>query len=104
MKLSEITLPITNEWGKDHALVFSVELAQRLADLHSEYGSPNCVPVPLVLKDGRLMLCADILTEIMPGALLYSMWQAADKNVLLSNVDILSWNDAINMVVINIQE
>jgi hypothetical protein len=98
MTLSDIELPVTYEWGRDHALLFTVELAQRLAELHAERGSPNCVPAPLTLADGRLMLCADILTEVMPGGLLAAMWEAADKEILLPAVEVVPLAEALALL------
>lgn len=98
MTLSDITLPISYEWGQAHALVFTPALAGRLAELHAEHGSPNLVPVPRTLTDGRLMLCADILTEVTPGGLLAEMWAAADKPVLLPAVEVIAWADAVAML------
>lgn len=98
MTLSDIALPIADEWGKAHALVFTPALAGRLSELHAQYGSPNCVPVPVTLADGRLMLCADILTEVMPGGLLAGMWAAADKAVLLPAVEVIAWEEAVAML------
>ena len=54
----------------------------------------------LVLADdaGRLMLCGDILTEVMPGGLLADMWAAADKSVLLPSVEVIPWADAVALL------
>lgn len=98
MTFFDLTLPITYEDAKGYALVFSPALAQRLAELHGQYGSPACVPVPRVLADGRLMLCADILTEVMPGGLLADMWAAADKSVLLPAVEVIPWEEALALL------
>lgn len=98
MTLADVSFPISYQWGQAHALVFTTQLAGRLAQLHAAHGSPNCVPVPRVLKDGRLMLCADILTEVMPGGLLADMWAAADKAILLPAVEVIPWADAIAML------
>jgi hypothetical protein len=98
MTLADLTLPISDADAKDYALVFSPALAQRLAELHAQYGSPNCVPMPRVLTDGRLMLSADVLTEIAPGGLLHEMWVAADQAVLLSSVEVIPWQDAVAML------
>jgi hypothetical protein len=98
MKLADLTLPISYEHGKEFALVFTPALAQRLAELHALHGSRNCVPVPRTLTDGRLMLCADILTEIEPGGLLHDMWQAADKSVLMDAVEVIPWDDAVALL------
>lgn len=98
MTLADLTLPITYEAAKGYALVFTPQLAQRLAELHAVYGSPNCVPMPRTLTDGRLMLCADVLTEIEPGGLLHAMWEAADKQVLGQAVEVIPWADAVAML------
>lgn len=98
MTLADITLPISYEDAQGYALVFTPALAGRLAQLHAVHGSPNCVPMPRVLTDGRLMLSADILTEVMPGSLLADMWAAADKAVLLPSVEVIPWADAVALL------
>jgi hypothetical protein len=98
MTLSDITLPLHIETARGFALVFTPALAARLAELHAEHGSTNLVPVPTPLTDGRLMLCGDILTEVMPGGLLHAMWEAADKAVLLASVNVIPWADAVAML------
>lgn len=95
MTLADLTLPISDADAKALALVFSPQLAGRLAKLHAQYGTPNCVPMPRMLTDGRLMLCADILTEVMPGGLLHALWQAADQATLLSSVEVIPWGEAV---------
>jgi hypothetical protein len=98
MTLSDITLPISDADAKGYALVFTPALAGRLAQLHAEHGSPNCVPMPRTLTDGRLMLCADVLTEIAPGGLLHAMWAAADQQVLGQAVEVIPWADAVALL------
>jgi hypothetical protein len=96
--LADLTLPISYGDAQGYALVFTPALAARLAQLHAAHGSANCVPVPRVLVDGRLMLCGDILTEVMPGGLLAEMWAAADKAILLPAVEVLPWADAVALL------
>jgi hypothetical protein len=98
MTLSDLALPISYADARVLALVFTPALAGRLAQLHAEHGSPNCVPMPRVLTDGRLMLCGDILTEVMPGGLLAGMWAAADQAVLLPSVTVIPWADAVALL------
>ena len=98
MTLGDLSLPISYENAKGYALVFTAALAQRLADLHGQYGTHKCVPVPQVMTDGRLMLSADVLTEVEPGGLLHAMWEAADKAVLNASVEVLPWADALAML------
>lgn len=98
MTLEDLTLPISYEQACGYAMVFTDKLAARLAELHAQYGSTNCVPVPTRLTDGRLMLGADILTECVAGGLLADMWEAADKAVLLPSVEVIPWADAVAMI------
>lgn len=98
MTLADLTLPISYEDARQYALVFTPQLAGRLAELHGEHGSTNCVPVPMSLTDGRMMLSADVLTEVEPGGLLHAMWKAADKSILLPAVDVLPWEDALALL------
>lgn len=69
MTLADVTLPVTYQWGCDHALVFGPALAQRLAEVQADHGNPTHVPAPVPLTDGRFMLTADILTECVGGFL-----------------------------------
>jgi hypothetical protein len=96
--LGDLTLPIAYAEARSLALVFTPTLAARLAELHRLHGSRNCVPVPLAMTDGRLMLGADLLTEVEPGGLLHAMWEAADKAVLLSSVEVIPWADAVALL------
>jgi hypothetical protein len=98
MTLGDLTLPISYDDARQWALVFDVALAQRLAEIHAEHGSDKCRPVPRVMTDGRLMLSADVLTEVMPGGLLHAMWEAADKEVLAQAVEVMPWADAVALL------
>ena len=98
MLLRDLPLPISDTESRGLALVFAPALAVRLQQLHAAYGSPNCVPVPLPLVDGRLMLGADVLTEIAPGGLLATMWGQADQSVLGASVEVVAWGEAVAML------
>lgn len=98
MTLADLTLPISYDDARQYALVFTPALAARLAELHESHGSPLCRPVPRTLVDGRLMLSADVLTEVQPGGLLHGMWQAADQAVLLPGVEVIHWEDALALL------
>jgi len=98
MTLGDLTLPISYEDARQWALVFDAQLAQRLAEIHAEHGSNKCRPVPRQMTGGRLMLSADVLTEVGPGGLLESMWAAADKEVLAQAVTVMPWADAVALL------
>jgi hypothetical protein len=66
------------EWGVAHALLFDVALAQRLAEVQAQHGDPRHVPAPRTLTNGRFMLTADILTECLPGGLVYAGFSQLD--------------------------
>lgn len=94
MTLADIQLPVAYDVAQGYALVFTPQLAQRLAALHAEHGRPDCIAEPLPLTDGRMMLGADLLTAVHPGGWLHEMWEAADKAVLLPSVEVLPMTDA----------
>jgi hypothetical protein len=98
MTLSEITLPVTYAWGVQHALLFSPQLAQRLGQLHLQYGRPDCLATPRLTTDGRYMLTADILTAVVPGGYLHAMWQHADQSMLLPSVAVVPIADGIALL------
>jgi hypothetical protein len=98
MTLGDLTLPISYDDARQWALVFDVQLAERLAEIHAEHGSNKCRPVPRQMADGRLMLSADVLTEVGPGGLLHAMWEAADKEVLAQAVTVMPWADAVALL------
>jgi len=98
MTLSDVALPVTYEWGRAHALLFAPQLAARLAEIHAAYGSQKCVPMPATLTDGRRMLSADLLTEVMPGGMLHAMWVHADQAVLLPAVDVVPIEEAMALL------
>lgn len=55
-------LPVSYDYGKQFAMVFSQELADRLAAVQAEHPQ-QFVAKPVTLTDGRHMLCGDILSE-----------------------------------------
>ena len=80
MTLNEVVLPVSYQWGTAHAVVFSAALAQRLALVQAEHGDPRHVPYPVPLTDGRYMLSADILTECVPGGLVFGGFSHLDAS------------------------
>jgi len=91
MTLGDLSLPISYGDAERYALVFTPQLAARLAELHSQLGRQDCVPAPTTLSDGRLMLRAALLTAIEPGGWLHEMWEAADKSILNAQVQVYTW-------------
>lgn len=97
MTLSDITLPVTYEWGIANALVFAEDLAIRLGEVQAEHGDPRHVPSPRLLTDGRYMLTADILTECVPGGLIYGGFSHLDAS-RFDEIEVLPIADAIALL------
>jgi hypothetical protein len=97
MTLADIELPVTYEWGVAHALVFDAALAQRLGEVQAEHGNPRHVPGPRSLTDGRFMLTADILTECLPGGLVYGGFSQLDAG-RFDEIEVLSLADALALL------
>lgn len=104
MTLGDLTLPIDLEQARGLALVFTADLAGPLAAIHAQYGNSNCAPIPRSLIDGRLVLGADLLTEVKPGGMLYDMWQHADQDVLRAAVQVMPWADVVPLLPIEVAE
>jgi len=97
MTLSNITLPVTYEWGVAHALVFDVALAQRLGEVQAQHGDPRHVPAPRTLTDGRFVLTADILTECVPGGLVYGGFSQLDAG-RFDEIEVVPLADALALL------
>lgn len=97
MTLADISLPVTYEWGKEHALMFDASLAQRLAEVQAEHGDPRHVPNARPLTDGRFMLNADILTECLPGGLVYGGFSRLDA-ARFSEIEVVPMAEAVAMI------
>jgi hypothetical protein len=80
------------------ALVFEATLAGALSSKWQEHGSIKCVPVPVLLNDGRYMLSADVLSEVRPGGLLHAMWAASDVAAIAAGTEVMPWEDAVAMI------
>ena len=97
MTLSDIELPVDYEWGLNHALVFATDLAQRLAEVQAEHGDPRHVPAARLLTDGRWMLTADILTECLPGGLVYGGFSQLDAT-RFDEIEVMPMADALALL------
>lgn len=97
MTLDELELPVTAEWGRQHALVFDAALAQRLAEVQAEHGDPRHVPVAVPLSGGRFMLLADILTECLPGGLVYGGFSQLDAG-RFNEIEVLPLAEALALL------
>jgi hypothetical protein len=97
MTLDELDLPVTAEWGRQNALVFDAALAQRLAEVQAEHGDPRHVPVAVPLSGGRFMLLADILTECLPGGLVYGGFSQLDAG-RFNEIEVLPLAEALALL------
>jgi hypothetical protein len=92
-----ITQPVNYEAAKDLAIILTADQAATLGAIQAHFGNPRHVAAPVPLNDGRLMLCADLLTETGPGGL-YAQGFAHLPSELFAQVQILPMADAIALI------
>lgn len=98
MTLADLTSqPVSYETAKELAIVLTPEQAATLGAIQAQYGNPRHVAAPVPLIDGRLMLCADLLTETGPGGL-YAQGFAHLPAALFQQVKIIPMADAIALI------
>lgn len=92
-----ITQPVSYETAKELAIVLTPDQAATLGAVQTQHGNPQHVASPVPLTDGRLMLCADLLTETGPGGL-YAQGFAHLPADIFPQVQILPMADAIALI------
>jgi hypothetical protein len=92
-----ISQPVSYETARDLAIVLSADQAATLGAIQAQHGNPRHVAAPVPLTDGRLMLCADLLTETGPGGL-YAQGFAHLPTEMFSQVEIIPMNEAIDLI------
>lgn len=97
MTLADLTLPVAYSWAVSQALVFDAALAARLAEVQGQHGDPRHVPAPQRMKDGRYFLSADILTECLPGGLVYGGFSRLDA-ARFNDIEVLPLADALALL------
>jgi hypothetical protein len=89
--------PVNYETARDLAIVLTPMQAATLGAIQAQYGNRQHVAAPVPLVDGRLMLCADLLTETGPGGL-YAQGFAHLPAELFQQVKIIPMADAIALI------
>lgn len=92
-----ITQPVSYETARDLAIILTPDQAATLGAIQAQYGNPRHVAAPVPLADGRLMLCADLLTETGPGGL-YAQGFAHLPAELFPQVAVIPMADAIALI------
>jgi hypothetical protein len=92
-----ITQPVSYETAKDLAIILTHAQAATLGAIQAQYGNPRHVAAPVALTDGRLMLCADLLTETGPGGL-YAQGFAHLPADLFPQVAVIPMAEAIDLI------
>jgi hypothetical protein len=92
-----ISQPVSYESAKDLAIILTPDQAATLGAVQSQYGNPRHVAAPVPLTDGRLMLCADLLTETGPGGL-YAQGFAHLPAELFPQVAVIPMADSIALI------
>lgn len=88
-------LPLTYEEGKTYGLAFNASLAQRLAEVQAEHPSQN-VAEPVLMMDGRYLLCGDLLSEVPNG--LYGAGFAHLDASRFGEIEVIAWEDAVALL------
>lgn len=84
-------LPLPYDYAKQYGLVFSQELADRLAQVQAENPSKH-VAKPVQLTDGRYLLCGDLLTEVPNG--LYAPGFSHLDISRFNEIELMDWDEA----------
>ena len=92
-----ITQPVSYETARNLAIILTPEQAATLGAVQQQYGNPQHVAAPMPLTDGRLMLCADLLTETGPGGL-YAQGFAHLPAELFLQVQIIPMADTVALI------
>jgi hypothetical protein len=92
-----INQPVSYETARDLAIVLTADQAATLGAIQHQYGNPRHVAAPMPLTDGRLMLCADLLTETGPGGL-YSGGFAHLPAELFPSVEVLPMSEVLPLL------
>jgi len=92
-----ITQPVSYETAKELAIILTPDQAATLGAIQSQYGNPHHVAAPVPLVDGRLMLCADLLTETGQGGI-YAQGFAHLPTEMFSHVEIIPMQKAIDLI------
>lgn len=92
-----ISQPVSYETAKELAIVLTPDQAATLGAIQAQYGNPCHVAAPVPLTDGRLMLCADLLTEIEDGGL-YAQGFSHLPAEMFSQVSVIQMQEAIDLI------
>lgn len=98
MTLAELLprLPLSYDESRSYGLVFDAALAVRLAEVQSEAPTQNYAR-PVVLTDGRFLLCGDLLSEVGPRGL-YAAGFARLDAARFDEIAVLPWTDAVALL------
>jgi len=88
---------LTDADAKQHALVFDQHAHDELIAAQVQRPDAHHRTAPVQLTDGRWMLCADLLTEILPGGL-YADGFSLLPTELFAEVGVMPWADAVALL------
>lgn len=90
------SLPLDYEAGRQYGLVFSADLANRLAEVQANALSQHYAS-PVLLADGRYLLCGDLLSEVGARGL-YASGFAKLNPTRFGEIVVLPWADAVALL------
>lgn len=93
-----ITQPVSYEATKELAIILTQPQAAILSEIQEQYGNPKHIADPVLLTNGKLMLCADLLTEIGENGLYASGFSHLPQN-LFNEVEVVSMIEAVDLII-----
>ena len=80
---------------KQYALVFSQNLSDVLADGWAAFGPAGSAIDPILLNNGKRMLCADVLSEVREGGMFARIWQNINVEAIIAGTQVISWGEGL---------
>ena len=91
-------LPLSAEYGRQYAVMFSASLRDRLIEVQQQYGSSSFSVFPAgPLTDGRYYHCADILSEVGLGGIYAAGFAHLDSS-RFDEIEVIPLADALALL------
>lgn len=97
MTLAELALPLEYAQAVSYGLLFSAEMSQRLAAVQADVADPLHHVTPQATRDGRFMLCGDVLSECAPGGIFHAGFSRLDSS-RFGEIEVVPLADAIALL------
>lgn len=96
------SLPLSYAEGRTMALVFSADFMPALEAVQAEVHSKHQA-VPVLLTDGRCLLCGDLLSEVGPGGLYAAGFSKLNPQAL-DHIHVIPWSEAVALLPVSAED